>query len=355
MKGFKFKQLMTSLSLRINLILFTVMIILGWTFTKGVTFLVGSISNSNLCQTMSQVVTHAIDDHLLRVENVMKAGAMTSQAKQLTQDNSRTFCDSLRSMCKLDTVYVIKGVSSIPEINSSVSEISSDVTSRWTEPYRNKKTGGSVISFLTPLCNSHGHMYAVLCADMSLRWLNELAGQEIQTDNTAITVLSPGGRYIYHQNGKLIATKAQTESDDTISNKEAFLNMGVSKVSGTQPTTEISKTIDRVGWRVTCAIPINENTNMVIVVTAVTYIMMFLLFGFMALSIVLTLRWQLHPLTKITEAARAISEGNFDVEIPRVRQHTDIRQLRNSFVRMQEALKQYILDLRRALKSQRKY
>lgn len=76
--------------------------------------------------------------------------------------------------------------------------------------------------------------------------------------------------------------------------------------------------------------------------------MMTIMFGILAICIVLIVRLHLHGLTHIANAADAISKGNFDTHLPSIRQNTEVKLLRDSFVRMRTSLKQYVQDLRHA-------
>ena len=71
-----------------------------------------------------------------------------------------------------------------------------------------------------------------------------------------------------------------------------------------------------------------------------------LLFFIIILAIVITVNWQLRPLGKIADATDAIAQGKFDTQLPKVKGHSDISHLRDSFVSMQQELARYIEDLR---------
>lgn len=93
---------------------------------------------------------------------------------------------------------------------------------------------------------------------------------------------------------------------------------------------------------------ISDNDELIQYIIGISMSMMYLIFGILAVCIVITVRIHLHGLSSIAKAAEAISNGNFDAEIPNIRQHTEIKLLRDSFVKMQTALKQYMQDLSHA-------
>lgn len=94
--------------------------------------------------------------------------------------------------------------------------------------------------------------------------------------------------------------------------------------------------------------PTNDPTELVEYIIGISISMMYLIFGILAASIILTVKLHLSGLSHIADAAEAISRGDFDAEVPTIHQNTEVKLLRDSFVRMQNSLKQYVQDLRNA-------
>lgn len=92
----------------------------------------------------------------------------------------------------------------------------------------------------------------------------------------------------------------------------------------------------------------DDTTEIVEYVIGISMSMMYLMFGILAICTVAIVRLHLHGLSHIADAAEAISNGNFDTRLPSIRQHTEVKMLRDSFVTMQTSLKQYVQDLRNA-------
>lgn len=344
----RLKRLLSSLSFRINITLFITLGILGWGFAKSIIYVVNMVNNSNHCITMTTIVAQAVDAHLLRIENAVKAGALTSQTKRLTTTNSKQLCDSVRAIVNLDSVYIAAFRNINPKIENCLKQVWESHESTWTEPYRNNR-GKTCLTFMTPLHTKNGKTYGVLCADVPLDWLKDIATRERNSERTVISVVSRDGAYIYHPD-----RARETRAADTLAvEKINIINNSVSEdvdFKITESGATSSKKIERTGWKIYVTVPDDDRSNMTLVIVAFTYLMLTILFILMALAIILTLRWYLHPLEEIAIATEEISHGNFDVTLPEIRQHTDIRQLRDSFVRMQQALKQYILDLRNTTK-----
>lgn len=343
---FKYKRLIFSLSFRINVTMFILLGILGWGFFKAASFLIISASNAHQCQNMSTIVTQTIDEHLLRVENGMKASALTSATKHLTEENSRIFCDSVRSIVGVDSVYINTYRDSQPRVEKELPKVWETQSSLWTGPHKGTN-GDVVVTYLTPLQNKNGRVYAILCADMKLDWLEGLAERERTTENTVLTVRSQDNIYIYNPDkSKLLHV------DDSVETKETadvtFYQSATKHVFWQSKGTAIDKVSEHTGWKIHCMIPAREHNYLSMVILGLSYAMFGMLFVLMAICIMLVLRWYLHPLSKIADATEEISRGNFNVELPVIKQKTDIRQLRDNFVRMQSAIKHNMNDLRSA-------
>ena len=340
---FNYKRLIFSLTFRINVTMFIVLGILGWGFAKTASFLVMSISNAHQCVNMTDVVAQTINDNLLRVENGIKASALTSQTKHLTEQNSHTFCDSLCSILGVDSVYIDVYHDTQPRVEKAIHDVWETGSSLWTEPHKDGY-GDIVVTYVTPLQNKDGRTYAVLCADQSLSWLKVLAEKERSTEKTLITIRSAENIFIYHPDSTKMLHAA--DSTDMKTTDKTVYATPISRAFWTTSGTAMDRTIEQTGWHIHCMIPARDHNTLSMVIIVISYLMVGILFLLMAISTMLILRWYLHPLRKIAKATEEISRGNFDVALPEIRQRTDIRQLRDNFVRMQHAIKQYILDLR---------
>ena len=104
--------------------------------------------------------------------------------------------------------------------------------------------------------------------------------------------------------------------------------------------------VKATGWRVVCDVPLRDDTMLLKMVTGISVFTLLLLFFIIILAIVITVNWQLRPLGKIADATDAIAQGKFDTQLPKVKGHSDISHLRDSFVSMQQELARYIEDLR---------
>ena len=145
-----------------------------------------------------------------------------------------------------------------------------------------------------------------------------------------MSVISKGGTYVYYTDSVRVMKK---ESD--FASVDEGDDVGVfMKVKWVLNQIDNNTSVNATGWRVVCHVPLHDDTILVQVVTAISIIMLTLLFFIIILSIVITVNWQLSPLGRIAEATDAIAQGNFNTKLPKVKGHSDISHLRDSFVSM---------------------
>ena len=340
-------RLFSSLSFRINMVLIIILVIVGWLFTRSVTFGVSLLTNGNRQINMSRMITSSINDRMNHIENVMKTGALMALQKRMTENNSTIFRDSLGKMDYIDTVYLSTNkLAEVEEVKRCVDSVATNGTSMWSEPYLLEKDSVKVpvVSFVTPLRNSRGKIYSSLCANVRLDWLDELARKEVGDESGAkVSVVTSNNIYVYYtdsvrimKNAKNYPAAFEENGDDEnvyIKIQDFMLQNG-------------SACVKTTGWKVKCDVPLHDDTILNKVVTWLSIIMLSVLFFVIILAIVITVNWQLRPLGKIADATSAIAQGKFNTQLPKVKGHSDIAHLRDSFVSMQQELAKYIEDLR---------
>ena len=342
----KKRRIFYSMSFRINIVLIIILVIVGWLFTRGVTDSVSLVTNGHRQISISKMLTASINQRVDHIESVMKTGALMALQKRMTENNSAIVRDSLGRMDQIDTVYLSTNkLAEVEEVRKCVAKADTSGTSVWSEPYYIEKDSVKhlVVTLVTPLRNSRGKIYSALCANIKLDWLDELARNEIGDESEAkVSVISKGGSYVYYTDSVRIMKK----ESDFASVDEGKDVGGFMKVKWILNQIDNNTSVNATGWRVVCHVPLHDDTILVQVVTAISIIMLTLLFFIIILSIVITVNWQLSPLGRIAEATDAIAQGNFNTKLPKVKGHSDISHLRDSFVSMQNELAKYIDDLR---------
>lgn len=347
------RRLFSSMSFRINMVLIVVMIILGLSFTNVMTVIVGGVSNMSRMSTMEKVVKKDIEDNIKNVENVVKTVALIAQQKGADSGAIMQICDSIVVRTPdIERAYVAFSDSDNygnKELNECIRIAKSKKISLWSSPhYVTKRSNQSpVTTFLTPLINEKGEVKGVLCADINLDWLKNIADKEIESGNAYITVADKEGLFLYNSDSSLIMKYVSEAPEIPVDSSKVIGFMcrlvGVKDVGNSSMSSEV---IAKTGWIVTCVVPLGDNNDMTTIITLLVITMLMLLILAIVSCIVLTVNWQLRPLGRIAEAANAISNGDFSYKIPEVSGHSDISHLRNSFVAMQQELVRYIADLR---------
>ena len=348
-KQHKKRRLFSSLSFRINMVLIIILVIVGWLFIRSVTFGVSLVTNGNRQINMSRMITASIDNRLNHIENVMKTGALVALQKRMTEHNSTIFRDSLGKMDQIDTVYLSTNkLAEVEAVKKCLARVDSSGVGRWSEPYLVEKDSVKipVVSFITPLKNSRGNIYSSLCANVRLDWLDELARKEVGDESGAkVSVITGNDIYVYYTDSDRIMKNAKNYPADFENNGE---NVALQVYSNIQEFMLRSGNayVKATGWRVVCDVPLRDDTVLLKAVTGISIFTLLLLFFIIILAIVITVNWQLRPLGKIADATDAIAQGKFDTQLPKVKGHSDIAHLRDSFVSMQQELARYIEDLR---------
>lgn len=343
------KKMWTSMSFRINLIMILIMLVLGWTYSKSVTFWVNGVNNTSRCVAMTETINTSIEDRLTMLESVAKAGALVVRSHKLTPENSHVICDSIARMNNdIDSMYVVRRSCGVAEVDKCISAMLDSGTNAWSDPHWNSDSA-IVVTFVTPLMDVKGKSIAALCTDVNLDWLRNLAESESHTDNTTVSVMVNDGRYIYHSDSCMLMKKDNASEDVALyDNEDSHFGMTISDgtVNGDGNATVSSKKVKIADWTLRCSVPFRDSSEISIMINVITILLLILLFIAMAMSLIVTINWQLRPLKKITKAAEAVSMGHFRVPLPKIKGHTEVRELRDSFERMQVELEKYIDDLK---------
>ena len=243
----------------------------------------------------------------------------------------------------------------------------------WSDPFFDGQDAKTpLVAYMYPIHDSQGRIVAILGADLSLEFMTQILHERdsiFAKDSWALItnkeglrsyVLTHDGTYITHpdrrriQKGNLfvhvkdvdepgIAQKIvnemkerQMSSDET--ERQVLLNRIESYVFYTPVTgtdwilveTIPTISLDMFGAVVGIAILV-----VIAIVLLVTFVVCYL-----------TIRRTAKPLRQLAVAADKVAQGQFDTQLPPVKQRDEICQLRDSFENMQHSLTAYIEDLK---------
>ena len=238
----------------------------------------------------------------------------------------------------------------------------------WCLPYLDTmSTNRPMVTYSVPLYEDDGSIYAVLCADVDLRWVRDLVEEAKPFPFSQVSVLSRDAHYICHPDSESILrvnafTMAKRHNDprvlqltermlrwekgsDTMFFKTMVSSAGEDDEAINGPQIVYYAPVERVMWSVSFTFPeskIMERPNMLNM-----YMDILLLFMVLTVSVVtyFVIRAQLRPLKLLTASAKKIADGNFNVKLPVINTHDEIQRLRDSFEYMQHSLRRYVKEL----------
>lgn len=227
----------------------------------------------------------------------------------------------------------------------------------WTEPYHGEAgLGESISTYCYPMLDEDGEVYAVIVADIPLKWMAELTRNMKPYPNSEVFLYGRTGSYISLgdesiYDGETLLSIALQSNDVEQAHKvcEEIINNdnGILKIK-----EEDGDMIFMVfgslanGWK--AAIQCNymdvlsraiEMNAILIIIVALGLIILFLICYF-------TIRRLSQPLSEFSKSAMAISEGKFNTKLPEIKSKDEIKDLRDSFEHMQKSLTSYIKELK---------
>lgn len=215
-------------------------------------------------------------------------------------------------------------------------------TSAWSEPFM-ESNGTIIVSYNVPLFDEQtDSLVSVVAVDQNLNELSDSLQMLSPYENSYLFLVDKEGRYIAHPDtSKVFASYAPAEIID-------FINSGAEYYvdkTGEQDVYLFPSKIERTGWTVLLAIPRSAIT------TRSTRMMQMMLL-FMLIGILLLLSGSGYVISRLTkpletfaDAARKFSHGDFDVDLPVIKDHNELYDLRAALVSMKSSLDIYIEQL----------
>lgn len=234
----------------------------------------------------------------------------------------------------------------------------------WSKPYFDEGGGQTLMStFSFPLLDSKGNVFAILTADISLKWLNEKINSLKPYLNSKTILLCHDGTFIsdnpnYIGNEETIFNAAQTHQSVHI---EQLGKKMVAGDSGTFQIPDKDSTSFAVygplynGWSTAIISPYNDvfahAMRMNLIITIVSSLGLFLLF----VICFRTVRRITQPITEFSVSARNMAKGNFQARLPQIKTKDEMLLLHDSFEYMQKSLTDYIRELRHTTAEKERY
>ncbi|MBN2068406.1 MAG: SpoIIE family protein phosphatase [Opitutales bacterium] len=228
----------------------------------------------------------------------------------------------------------------------------------WVEPYFD--TGGAdalISTYAVPFyrrTNGKKEFAGVFAIDVSLDWLTSIVSSVRILDTGYAALISRNGTFVTHEDKDLIMN--QTIFSYAAELESLLLReIGRDMQAGNRGFATIR--LQEVDW-VIAYMPMPSNNWILAVVfpkaemyaplRRITLILVVLLvvgLGLLSFIVIRMVTHQLAPLHGFTETVHKIAGGDFDVPLPDIRTEDEMRDLHDSFARMQCDLKEYISNL----------
>lgn len=226
----------------------------------------------------------------------------------------------------------------------------------WSEPYYDDGGGNIIMStYSKPLYDNRGELYAIFIASISLSQFTDTISLLKPYPSSYTYLVSRNGNFLTHAERNKIMN--QTIFSEAFAEKNlAQEQIGREMLAGHTGTMRFDNigtdsyafytTIPHIGWSVCTVCPsqiilqdLDSTSRKIIYTFLVGMLVLFLI----VYSIIRRLT---SPLEKFSQAAREIATGRFDIQIPQVRSHDEIRHLHDSLIYMQNSLSNYVNELR---------
>lgn len=226
----------------------------------------------------------------------------------------------------------------------------------WSEPYYDKGGGNIIMStYSMPLYNKQGEVYAVFTANISLSQFTDMVSQLKPYASSFTFLLSRNGSFLTHRERSKImnetifanAFEAKDKDEEYVGREMLAGHTGTARISlDDEPAYIFYTAIPNIGWSVGNVCPASVILKDLDAISGQIFI--FFLLGMLVLFFITNaiIRRLVHPLEEFSLSARAIATGRFDVELPKIQSHDEMKVLHDSLAYMQRSLSAYVAELR---------
>lgn len=240
----------------------------------------------------------------------------------------------------------------------------------WSEPY-NDEGGGNVLmtTYSIPYhktTDSLSGLEGILTVDVSIAWLQDIVskikifetGYAFLISRTGTIITHPKSEYIMNESIFSLAEESHDANLREIGRRMTSGGSGFEKLNSVLYKGNswiYYSSLTNNGWSIGFIFPESElyadlyalNTRLLIM-AGIGFICLFSLILFISKKITT-------PISRLARAAHDIGQGNFEGELPRSATEKDeIDTLKNSFLSMQQELKDYIVNLQITTKEKEK-
>lgn len=220
----------------------------------------------------------------------------------------------------------------------------------WSDPYFDEGAGDIFMTTYThPVYDTGNRLCAVVTVDLSIHdLLNKM--EEIRPVSDSRTIILTANGSLIGRRGSVFVVNSETLPDSLPApDRHAFKRI----IAGDLPTSKhiefdyegtrmivVSAPVPHTDWSVCC---VYKYDNVVAIFGNLTWLVVVILVcGMVALIILIhaLIVYNMKPLTRLTETANVISEGNLDAYIGMMDAQDEIGRLNNAFLKMKLSLKE---------------
>lgn len=232
----------------------------------------------------------------------------------------------------------------------------------WSKPYR--ELNGTVITTYSGLLyNGEGHEFAVFALDISISSLVDSL-QSMRPYKTAeLAILDAEGRFVAHQDSDVVLNMDVTALAKRYKSKvdPKILEEMSNGVRGHGEITRDGETyyvfyapVEKNGWTVVLEIPrieLRRNYDAMFRTLGLIMITVIIILAILTLVVIQRLT---KPLEQFAKAARDISHGDFHIQLPVIKDHNELYDLRQALASMEVSLSNYMTQLKATTKANAK-
>jgi len=214
----------------------------------------------------------------------------------------------------------------------------------WSKPFF-ESNGLLITSLNTPIHDRDGKVIGVAAVDIKLSRLSEDLKSMLPFPGSSIEILDADGLYVASTaDEKLIGKEFNLPMKEEILSGERYY--ASYKPNGAKDEQFIFYTPTQgTGWRVILTIPKSVITSDIMKMLRVLFVIMVLGIVFLILVCRYIISKLSEPLEQFSNAAKQISRGNFDIELPTIKDHNELFDLRQALASMKMSLNEYIEKL----------
>ena len=237
-------------------------------------------------------------------------------------------------------------------------------TGYWCLPYVDSmSTKRAMVSYSVPLYDKGGEIYAILCADVDLKWVKNIVEGAKPYEYSQVFILGRDSQYVCHPDEAWVQTinavdkvkRSQSNEEKLLIERMLHWERGIDTMEEmhsflpyqepTGPVIMYFAPVERVQWSICFTIPESKVMEQPNRLRMNMIIMLIIVLVIIAIVMRQIIHSQLLPLKALASSTAEVAKGDFKAVLPKIDTQDEIRELRDSFENMQISLSEYIEQL----------